>query len=75
MIVSSTIPELTELVMQIRIFDDAPQTKEYFVKSHGMLAVVEVLQVARASDIIGMLLRIVNLVGVYAFMIPRTTLM
>lgn len=49
--------------MQINILEDTPEVKSHFVKLHGMLAVIEVLQVTRSRDILGILLRVVNLVS------------
>ncbi|KAI5479767.1 STE/STE11/cdc15 protein kinase [Pseudohyphozyma bogoriensis] len=46
----------------ITILEDSPEIKSHFVKSHGMLAVMETLQAARSREIIGILLRVVNLI-------------
>ncbi|ORY78918.1 hypothetical protein BCR35DRAFT_325387 [Leucosporidium creatinivorum] len=46
----------------ITILELSPEVKPHFVKSHGMLAVIEVLQVTRSREILGILLRVVNLI-------------
>lgn len=50
--------------MQLETLDDTPAIRAHFVASHGMLAVLEVLQVSRSRDILGIFLRLVNLVRV-----------
>nr|CRX79037.1 hypothetical protein ls5930a1_00083 [Leucosporidium scottii] len=46
----------------ITILELSPEVKPHFVKSHGMLAVIEVLQVTRSREILSILLRVVNLI-------------
>lgn len=47
---------------QINILEDNVEIKSHFVKAHGMLAVMDVLQATRSREILGILLRVVNLV-------------
>ncbi|WAQ91970.1 hypothetical protein PtA15_15A363 [Puccinia triticina] len=49
----------------IGLFEDTPEIRTHFVRSHGMLAVIDLLQqFQRSRDLISLLLRTINLVGV-----------
>lgn len=44
---------------------DAPEMQQQLVSSHGMLAILEVLEVKPSRDVIIRLLKIVNLVSLF----------
>ncbi|KAM0746355.1 kinase-like protein [Meredithblackwellia eburnea MCA 4105] len=46
----------------INVFEDSPEMKAQFIKCHGLLAVIEVLQVTRSRELLGILLRVLNLI-------------
>ncbi|KAK4046298.1 Protein kinase of the Mitotic Exit Network [Microbotryomycetes sp. JL201] len=46
----------------VTILEDSPRMHDHFVRSQGLLALVEILQTVRNNDILGALLRIVNVV-------------
>ena len=48
--------------MQIDIFEQTPEVKIHFIKAHGLLTLVDSLQAVRSREVIGLELRIVNLV-------------
>lgn len=50
-------------IFQVAYLEDSAEIRAHFVKSHGMLAVVDALQTTRSRDILGVLLRIVNIVS------------
>ncbi|GAA5892422.1 hypothetical protein JCM5296_003594 [Sporobolomyces johnsonii] len=55
--------ETREAALQLTgLLEESEDAKTHFVKSHGMLVVVEALQVARSREILSILLRIVNLI-------------
>jgi len=54
---------LKEALMQVDIFQDFPEVKDYFIKAHGLLTIVESLQSIRSREVISLELRIVNLVS------------
>jgi hypothetical protein len=72
-LVSQMIPSTTEYCQsklsqssqQYNILDDAPSLQDHFIASHGMLAVLEVLEAAPSRDVILNLLRVVNLVSCF----------
>ncbi|KAL8290145.1 hypothetical protein RQP46_003084 [Phenoliferia psychrophenolica] len=45
----------------INVFEDSPEIKSHFIKCHGLLAVIEVLQLTRSREILAILLRVLNL--------------
>lgn len=57
------LPSLTHIPrMQIDIFKQTPEVKIHFIKAHGLLTLVDSLQAVRSREVIGLELRIVNLV-------------
>ncbi|CEQ42898.1 SPOSA6832_04772, partial [Sporobolomyces salmonicolor] len=55
--------ETREAALQLTgLLEESEDAKTHFVRSHGMLVVVEALQVARSREILSILLRIVNLI-------------
>ncbi|KAK4699243.1 hypothetical protein P7C70_g7019, partial [Phenoliferia sp. Uapishka_3] len=55
--------ELRESALElINVFEDAPEMKAHFIKCHGLLAVIEVLQTTRSREILAILLRVLNLI-------------
>jgi hypothetical protein len=53
---------------------DTPEMQVQFVSSHGMLAILEVLEGKCSRDVIMKLLQIINLVGVPHFKLYEVTL-
>jgi len=49
--------------IQIEIMEESPETQGQLVSSHGMLAILEVLEARKHKDVTMKLLQIVNLVG------------
>ncbi len=49
--------------MQFAILEEAPEMQYQLVSSHGMLAIVDVLEANPSREVIMKLLRIVNLVS------------
>lgn len=49
--------------MQIEIMEESPETQSQLVSSHGMLAILEVLEARKHKDVTMKLLQIINLVG------------
>ncbi|GAA5906712.1 hypothetical protein JCM6882_003280 [Rhodosporidiobolus microsporus] len=55
--------EVREAALQLTgLLEESFDARAHFVKSHGMLVVLEALRVARSRDILSILLRIVNLI-------------
>ncbi|GAA6044474.1 hypothetical protein JCM8097_000899, partial [Rhodosporidiobolus ruineniae] len=55
--------EVREAALQLTgLLEDLPEARTHFVKSHGMLVVLEALRIARSREILSILLRIVNLI-------------
>ncbi|GAA5841123.1 hypothetical protein JCM11251_008023 [Rhodosporidiobolus azoricus] len=55
--------EVREAALQLTgLLEESGDARTHFVKSHGMLVVLEALRVARSRDILSILLRIVNLI-------------
>ncbi|POW05234.1 hypothetical protein PSTT_09862 [Puccinia striiformis] len=64
-IVDQMSPDIDEflLKMAIGLFEDTPEIRTHFVRSHGMLAVIELLQqFQRSRDLVSLLLRTINLI-------------
>lgn len=54
---------LKGLTLQLAILEDAPEMHHQLVSSHGLLAIVDVLEGSPSREVIAKLLRIVNLVS------------
>ncbi|GAA5944103.1 serine/threonine-protein kinase [Sporobolomyces koalae] len=55
--------EAREAALQLTVLlEDSEDARKHFAKRHGMLIVVEALQVARSRDMLAILLRIANLI-------------
>ncbi|CAH7667955.1 hypothetical protein PPACK8108_LOCUS2400 [Phakopsora pachyrhizi] len=68
-IVDQMTPDIDELSLRdgcmqlIGLFEETPEIRTHFVRSHGMLAVIELLQqFQRSRDLVSLLLRIINLI-------------
>lgn len=68
-IVDQMTPDIDEVSLKdgcmqlIGLFEDTPEIRTHFVRSHGMLAVIELLQQFRRSrDLVSLLLRTINLI-------------
>ncbi|KAM0789064.1 hypothetical protein ACM66B_003127 [Microbotryomycetes sp. NB124-2] len=46
----------------VTMLEESPRTHDQFIRGHGLLALVEVLQAVRNADVLGVLLRIVNVI-------------
>ncbi|GAA5958813.1 hypothetical protein JCM10213_006249 [Rhodosporidiobolus nylandii] len=55
--------DIREAALQLTgLLEDSQEARTHFVKSHGMLVVLEALRVARSREILSILLRTVNLI-------------
>ncbi|BGP31514.1 Protein kinase of the Mitotic Exit Network [Rhodotorula toruloides] len=55
--------ETREAAFQLTgLLEESPNACAHFIKSHGMLVVLEALRIARSRDVLSILLRIVNLI-------------
>ncbi|KAG0148073.1 hypothetical protein CROQUDRAFT_41983 [Cronartium quercuum f. sp. fusiforme G11] len=68
-IVDQMTPDIDEFALKdgcmqlIGLFEDTPEIRGHFVRSHGMLAVIELLQqFQRSRDLVSLLLRTINLI-------------
>ncbi|KAH9470133.1 hypothetical protein Pst134EA_007399 [Puccinia striiformis f. sp. tritici] len=68
-IVDQMSPDIDEVSLKdgcmqlIGLFEDTPEIRTHFVRSHGMLAVIELLQqFQRSRDLVSLLLRTINLI-------------
>ncbi|WAR53920.1 hypothetical protein PtB15_3B429 [Puccinia triticina] len=68
-IVDQMTPDIDEISLKdgcmqlIGLFEDTPEIRTHFVRSHGMLAVIELLQqFQRSRDLVSLLLRTINLI-------------
>ncbi|KAA1064245.1 hypothetical protein PGTUg99_017141 [Puccinia graminis f. sp. tritici] len=68
-IVDQMTPDIDEVSLKdgcmqlIGLFEDTPEIRTHFVRSHGMLAVIELLQqFQRSRDLVSLLLRTINLI-------------
>lgn len=68
-IVDQMTPDIDEFALKdgcmqlIGLFEDTPEIRAHFVRSHGMLAVIELLQqFQRSRDLVSLLLRTINLI-------------
>ncbi|MBW0466232.1 hypothetical protein O181_005947 [Austropuccinia psidii MF-1] len=68
-IVDQMTPDIDELSLKdgcmqlIGLFEDTPEIRTHFVRSHGLLAVIELLQqFQRSRDLVSLLLRTINLI-------------
>lgn len=50
------------ILRQIDIFEQTPEVKAHFIRSHGLLTIIESLQGLRSREVIGLELRIINLI-------------
>ena len=55
--------KVTKIVCQLGIMTDTPEMQVQLVSSHGMLAILEVLEGKCSRDVIMKLLQIINLVS------------
>jgi hypothetical protein len=56
----------------IDILDQMPEAKVHLVKAHGLLTIVESLQVVRSREVMSLELRIVNIVSIVDSMREHT---
>lgn len=59
---SSQLIDANFLGLQTGLLEESSDACTHFVKSHGMLVVLEALRIARSRDVLSILLRIVNLI-------------
>ena len=50
------------ILQQIEIFEQTPEVMAHFIRSHGLLTIIESLQGLRSREVIGLELRVINLI-------------
>lgn len=51
------------LLLQVELLESCPETRAHYVRCHGVLATINLLQTVRSRDVLAILLRIMNIVS------------